>query len=66
MSEQVVEKSAAAMRGGCISVTLVLSESVSVCTCLTPLIDTVNGNSYGGGTVATTSIGYRVRETIGG
>jgi len=66
MCEEAVEKSAVAVWVGRISATLVSSEPVSVCTCLTSLIDTVNGNSYGSGTVATTCVGHRVCETVGG
>ena len=66
MSKWVVEKSANVVRGGCISATLVLARSAFVYTNLTLLVDTIDGNGHGGGTVATTSIGYCVCETIGG
>jgi hypothetical protein len=62
----VVEKLSTAVLGDLFSATLVLSKPVPACTRLTSLVDTVNGNGYGGGIVAATGIRHRVCETIAG
>ena len=61
----MVEKLSTAVLGDLLSATLVLSKPVPVCTRLTSLVDTINGNGYGSGIVAATGIGYCVGETIG-
>ena len=61
----MVEKLSTAVLGDLFSATLVLYKPVPVCTSLTSIVDTINGNGYGSGIGAATGIGYCVGETIG-
>ena len=66
MRESAVEKLAATVRGGQSSAELLSSKMVPGHTFFALLVDTGNGNDYGGSSVVATGVGYCIGEAIGG